>query len=94
MFSNPKQLATTFKALSDPNRLKIIRCLARSEKCVCHIFECLKLPQSLTSHHLAVLKKAGLIQSRRTGKFIHYSLNTKKLAELNKALKELNTSGL
>lgn len=68
--------------LSDKNRLSIVLFLAKGEQCVCEIFEYLKLPQNLTSHHLGVLRKKGLIAGRKDGRWVRYSLNKEKIKEL------------
>ncbi len=65
-----------FKALGDVNRLRILGMLAEDgETCVCVFTEQLGMGQSAVSHHLASLKRAGLVHSRRQGQWIHYSLN-------------------
>jgi ArsR family transcriptional regulator len=58
-------LARQLKALADPTRLAIVALLARREHCVCDLTAALRLPQSTCSHHLGVLKKAGLVRDRR-----------------------------
>lgn len=78
-------LQTYLKLLADDNKLKIIRHLQKGEECVCSIAENLSLEQSLTSHHINSLRKAGLIKDRKVGKWIHVSLNVetfKKIEEL------------
>jgi len=68
-------LAETFKALGDPVRLRLFQLLAgQDELCVCHLTEALNLPQSTVSRHLGVLRHAGLVQTRREGKWMHYRL--------------------
>lgn len=65
-----------FRALGDPTRLTIMRMLAKNgEMCVCKIVDELNMGQSAVSHHMAKLKQAGLLHSRRDGQWIHYSLN-------------------
>ena len=68
------------KLMCEPNRLKIFAFLASGEQCVCKIEEHIKLPQNLVSHHLGVLRDAGYIRARRAGRWVHYSVNKKKLA--------------
>ncbi|MBI5679336.1 MAG: winged helix-turn-helix transcriptional regulator [Methanobacterium sp.] len=69
------------KALSDPTRLKILYILQGGELCVCEIIMALNKPQSTISHHLNVLKKAGFIQGRKEGLWIHYKLSNNNLLE-------------
>ena len=63
------------KALTEPNRLAILIFLKAGEKCACEIHPKLKLPQNLSSHHLKILKDAGLLKSRQKGTKILYSRN-------------------
>ncbi len=68
------QLEALFKALADATRLRILGLLLTGEVCVCDIHESLKIPQPKASRHLAYLRKAGLVQTRREGLWIHYRL--------------------
>jgi ArsR family transcriptional regulator, arsenate/arsenite/antimonite-responsive transcriptional repressor len=64
-----------FKALADPTRLRLIRLLGTDhEVCVCSFVEALKTNQPKVSRHLAYLRRAGLVATRRDGKWIHYRL--------------------
>jgi ArsR family transcriptional regulator len=64
-----------FKALGDPTRLRIVQMLAQhSEVCVCRIVDELEMNQPTISHHMAKLKQAGLLNARKEGQWIHYSL--------------------
>jgi len=75
----PNQLAgieTVFKALADATRLRILGLLLTGEVCVCDIHESLKIPQPKASRHLAYLRSAGLVETRREGLWIHYRLAT------------------
>ncbi len=67
-------LATLFTALADPTRLRILRLLANGEVCVCRIHETLAVPQPKASRHLAYLRRAGLVDTRREGLWVHYRL--------------------
>ena len=62
------------KALSDQNRLRALMLLADGELCVCQIIEMLDLAASTVSKHMTVLKQAGLVQSRKQGRWIYYRL--------------------
>jgi ArsR family transcriptional regulator len=71
-----------FKALGDPTRVKIVRMLAENgEMCVCNIMEELGMTQPAVSHHLAALKHAGLVNHRKQGQWVHYSLCCPILSE-------------
>lgn len=63
-----------FKALADETRLRILGLLLTGEVCVCDIHETLKIPQSKASRHLAYLRQAGLVATRRDGLWVHYRL--------------------
>lgn len=69
-------LERLFQALSDATRLRILGLLLTGEVCVCDIHESLKLPQPKVSRHLAYLRKAGLVETRRDGLWVHYRLGT------------------
>lgn len=69
------QLEELFKALADTTRLRILRLLMAGEACVCDIHDTLKIPQAKASRHLAYLRRAGLVTTRREGLWIHYSLS-------------------
>ncbi len=65
-----------FKALGDSTRLKILQMIAeRGDVCVCKLVEDLGIGQSAVSHHLAILRRAQILKSRREGQWIHYSIN-------------------
>jgi ArsR family transcriptional regulator len=74
MKSQLGRLETVFKALADGTRLRILGLLATGEVCVCHIHESLKIPQPKASRHLAYLRRAGLVTTRRDGLWIYYAL--------------------
>lgn len=77
--------AKVFQALSDPNRLMIIEMLQSRERCACEILADLKIAQSTLSHHMKILCDSGLVDSRRHGKWMHYSLS-KEVCEAAKNL--------
>jgi ArsR family transcriptional regulator len=68
------QLEDVFKALADATRLRILRLLMAGDVCVCDIHDALKIPQAKASRHLAYLRRAGLVTTRREGLWVHYSL--------------------
>jgi ArsR family transcriptional regulator, arsenate/arsenite/antimonite-responsive transcriptional repressor len=67
-------MESAFKALGDETRLRILGLLLSGEVCVCHIHESLRIPQSKASRHLAYLRRAGLVETRRQGVWIYYRL--------------------
>lgn len=78
--SDPTAIIGVFQALGDENRLRIMEVLRDGEHCVCDLQSSLDLGQSLLSHHLRVLREAGLVHSRRDGRWVHYTLADEVLA--------------
>lgn len=68
------QLESVFKALADKTRLRILALLGNNEVCVCHLHDSLALPQPTVSRHLAYLRRAGLVEVRRDGVWMHYQV--------------------
>jgi DNA-binding transcriptional ArsR family regulator len=68
------RMARCLKTLSDPNRIRILRILVRGEFCVSDLVSELAVDQPKVSHHLAILRSAGIIRCRRDGRHINYSL--------------------
>ena len=69
-------LETLFKALADTTRLRILGLLLDGGVCVCDIHESLALPQPKVSRHLAYLRRTGLVEARKDGLWVHYTLAT------------------
>ena len=67
-------LTVVYAALADPTRLRNLSLLGNDEICVCHIRASLDVPQPTASRHLAYLRKAGLVEARRDGTWMHYRL--------------------
>ena len=80
--------AEVFKAMADPFRLAILQLLRDGELCVCEIMTVLDRPQSSTSHHLSILKRAGLVKERKEGKWSRYRLSEGAVIEM------MNLAGL
>lgn len=68
------RMSQALKALSDKNRIRILEILVTGEYCVSDLVERLQVDQPKVSHHLAILRSAGVIRSRREGRHINYSL--------------------
>lgn len=84
-----RSLVDAIKALGEDTRLKIVLLLCQEEMCVCEMMTRLGLSQSSASHHLKVLKQAQLVNDRRDGKWIFYSLNRQQFAGLEQNLSQL-----
>jgi ArsR family transcriptional regulator len=82
----PDAVAHLLAAVAHERRLAIVRELLRRELCVCELQATFGWPQPLISHHLGMLRKAGLVQDRRDAQWVYYSLVPERLAELRRAL--------
>jgi ArsR family transcriptional regulator len=69
-------METVLRALADQTRLRILGLLMSGETCVCDIHASLRIPQPTASRHLAYLRRAGLVDTRRDGLWVHYRLAT------------------
>lgn len=75
-------LQDTLKALSDPNRRKILELLKKGPMSAGEIGESFQLTGASLSHHLSVLKKAGLVDDNKQGTFIYYEINTSVMEDI------------
>jgi len=69
-----RDLMAVIKALADENRVRILMALGPKELCVCQVVELLGLAPSTVSKHIAILKNAGLVDSRKDGRWMFYRL--------------------
>jgi ArsR family transcriptional regulator, arsenate/arsenite/antimonite-responsive transcriptional repressor len=86
--TNIEKLAKQLKVLAEPRRLFIIHHLMEGVQCNCELGDVLQMAPNLISHHLSVLRQAGLVDAERDpvdGRWIYYSINQNALAELNQA---------
>lgn len=81
--------ALRFRALGDETRLRLLELLTSGERTVADLMEATTLGQSLVSHHLRTLRGAGLVMTRRDGRWIHYSVNQPALARAKLFFHEL-----
>lgn len=84
-----RSLSRLFGALEDETRLRIIAVLAHGELCVCHLQALLSLSQPNVSRHLRILRLAGLVSDRRSGRWVHYRLARPKEPECAIVLRSL-----
>lgn len=66
------EAAILFRVLSDPTRLRLLNLLACGETCVCELTDTLQIVQPKVSRHLAQLRRGGLVEAKRDGKWMHY----------------------
>lgn len=83
------ELPRLLKVLADPTRLRIVGLLAQRELCVCDLEALLGVSQSMTSHHLGVLRRAGLLLQRREARdarWVYYRLDPEMVGALRERL--------
>src|SRR5947199_7754804 len=82
-----ESLAARFKALADPTRVAIVNRLAAADECcVCDLNAAFDLSQPTISHHLKVLREAGLVEASRRGTWAYYRLVPEAMRELRQTL--------
>nr|HEX4316016.1 metalloregulator ArsR/SmtB family transcription factor [Kofleriaceae bacterium] len=84
-----RPLSQVFRALGDETRLRIVAMLVHGELCVCHIEEGLGISQPNASRQLGILKNAGVVNSRREGTWVYYSLTEHSQGLVEKQLEFL-----
>jgi ArsR family transcriptional regulator, arsenate/arsenite/antimonite-responsive transcriptional repressor len=72
--SAPFNMGRFFQALGDNTRLRLLNLMGDQEICVCYFVEILEQPQPKISRHLAYLRRAGIVEARRDGKWMHYRI--------------------
>ena len=80
--SSEEQVASVFKVLGSPFRIELLYSIGNGEACVCHLEAMLKKRQAYISQHLMVLRDAGILKTRRDGKYIFYRIADPKIFEL------------
>lgn len=105
MTTSDAQLAKVLRALADPARLRLLRlilrersgldprCSSRAGVCFCHLKEAMNLAPATVSHHLKVLRQAGLIQGIREGRWTYYRAQGATADALVRSLEELLNEG-
>jgi DNA-binding transcriptional ArsR family regulator len=89
-YYNVKKAALILRALNHKLRQQLIKLIEEEKKItVTEIYVRLRLEQSVASQHLAILRKAGIVNTLRDGKFIFYSVNHKRIEEINKLVTDL-----
>ncbi|HYW00063.1 MAG TPA: metalloregulator ArsR/SmtB family transcription factor [Candidatus Acidoferrum sp.] len=77
-----RELELFFAALGDTTRLKILKLIGDEELCSCEVMAALELTQPTTSHHLGILERAGLLSSRRNGKWVFYKITNSTIRNM------------
>jgi len=84
--------ADFIKALAHPTRIRIIKYLMNSERCVCEFTEDLDVEQSNMSQHLAILRKQGIVSSRKDGMKVMYKVNHLQIFEILQLIEDILVS--
>lgn len=89
-FHNLKKAALVLRALNHKLRQQILALIETEKKItVTEIYVRMRLEQSVASQHLAILRRAGIVTTQRDGKFIYYTVNYKRIEEINQFVQEL-----
>lgn len=86
-------LTEIFKVLSDENRLKIVKALAKESMCACQLLEGLGISQPTLSHHMKILTDAGLVEPRKQKTQVYYDLNREQVSSLCGFVREISCRG-
>ena len=89
---NHAKYVLIFKALADETRLKIVEMVAGGELCACKILEQFDITQPTLSYHMKILCDSGLVDGRRDGAWMRYTINAVKLAAVRDLLDKMNLS--
>lgn len=89
-YAELRKAVLVLRAVNHKLRQSIVELLEETDKLsVTDLYVKLRLEQSVASQHLAILRRAGVVNTDREGKFIHYSLNKDRLAQISKLIEEL-----
>lgn len=88
MASAYSDVVRVFKAFCDENRLRILELLRTGEKCACKLLDDLHITQSTLSHHMKILCDAEIVQGRKEGKWVYYSINPEGVSRAKKLLEQ------
>ena len=84
-----RDYVNVFKALSDPNRIRIIKMLGERDLCMCEVREVLKLSNSTVSKHLTILRDAGLLLGSKDGRWVNFRLNSHTESQFTRSILEV-----
>ena len=90
---NEKQTAVIFKAFCDENRIKILKLLMGGEKCACRLLEEMNFTQPTLSHHMKILCESGIVQGRKEGKWVYYTISADGISKAQEYLDFLKNAG-
>lgn len=73
--TNCYEVAKLFKSFDDERRIHILEMLKEGEKCACNLLEEMQISQPTLSHHMKILCDSGIVNARKEGKWVYYSIN-------------------
>ena len=89
MILDNRKTAIMFKAFCDENRLQILSILQSGEKCACKLLDAMQITQPTLSHHMKVLCDSGVVNGRKEGKWMYYSISEEGLNTVISVVEEL-----
>lgn len=89
---NTADFVLLFKALADETRLKIVEMLCDGELCACKILENFNITQPTLSYHMKILCDSGLVEGKKLGTWMHYSINKDHLNAAERLLEKFNNN--
>ncbi|MGL4973160.1 MAG: ArsR/SmtB family transcription factor [Culicoidibacterales bacterium] len=84
------KVARYFKALGEPIRLQLLAHISQGQNCICHLQNQFSVSQPTLSHHMKILVDAGVVDSKKIGKNVYYTINQAELSEMMTYLDGLN----
>lgn len=93
MTIDEKKISATFKAFCDENRIKILKQLITGEKCACVLLDNLHITQPTLSHHMKILCDSGIVEGRKEGKWMYYSISRAGAEYAINGIKMLTNTG-
>jgi len=81
-----EKTAVIFKAFCDESRIRILQILKDDEKCACRLLEALNITQPTLSHHMKTLLDSGIVNGRKEGKWMYYSISEEGLKKAQEYL--------
>ena len=84
-----QDMVCVLKALSDENRIRILKMLHSGEKCACKLLEELNISQPTLSHHMKILCDSGIVDGRKEGKWTYYSMCCEGVRKVSDLMKDL-----
>ena len=90
---NAKKTAVIFKAFCDENRIRILQLLISGEKCACKLLEEMNITQPTLSNHMKILVDSGIVNGRKEGKWMQYSISKEGLEKAQEYLDSLKSNG-